>query len=144
MRSMSEATAGHRFWFTIGPAALGLVIHMIVAAMFGIGFVLLTRRVPQPVTAVAAVLGAVYGLVVFIVSAFVALPVAARITNTGGTISHMAAIVGWATFAMEHVMFGIVVGIVVGVVLDAIAPRKRQEDDTHVTAVDARSAMRFR
>ncbi|MEO8267347.1 MAG: hypothetical protein ABI706_17745 [Ilumatobacteraceae bacterium] len=38
MRSAAEAMAGNKFWFSAGPAVLGLMIHMMTGAMFGIGF----------------------------------------------------------------------------------------------------------
>jgi len=108
MRSVEEAMAGHRFWFDAGPAALGLVIHMVTGAMFGIGFVLLARRLRVPVNVLT---GAGYGLVVFVVSALVGLPIAAKVTGSGSTISDMASMVGWVTFAVEHMMFGAVLGV---------------------------------
>ena len=58
MRSVSEAMTGNRFWFTAGPAALGLLIHMMTAAMFGIGFVLVARRIRRAALVPA---GGVYG-----------------------------------------------------------------------------------
>ena len=50
--------------------------------------------------------GALHGRAVFVVSAFVGLPVAAKITASGSVISDMASMVGWATFAVEHMVFG--------------------------------------
>ncbi len=108
MRSGMEAMAGNRFWFSVGPAVLGLLIHMMTGAMFGVGFAFLARRLPRTARVPA---GAVYGLAVFVVSAFVGLPVAAKITNSGSTISDMASMVGYATFAVEHMMFGLVLGV---------------------------------
>jgi hypothetical protein len=35
---------------------------------------------------------------------------AAAVTGSGTTISHMAQTVGWATFAIEHMMFGLALG----------------------------------
>ena len=130
MRSVAEAMAGNRFWFSAGPAALGLLIHMMTGAMFGVGFALLARRLPRTALVPA---GAVYGLAVFVVSAFVGLPVAAKITGSGSAISDMATMVGWATFAVEHMMFGIVVG--------ALAVRTAPADDTTAAVGGARSAM---
>lgn len=109
MRSVEGAMAGHRFWFDAGPAALGLVIHMVSGAMFGVGFLLLTRRLRVPANVLT---GTAFGLVVFVVSAFVGLPIAANVTSTGSTISDMASMVGWVTFAVEHMMFGAVLGVV--------------------------------
>ena len=54
--------------------------------------------------------GMVFGLGTFFVSSFVGLRVAATITGAGTTISDMAKMVGWPTFALEHLMFGLVLG----------------------------------
>ena len=80
---------------------------MMTGAMFGIGFAFLARRLPRA-TLVPA--GAFYGLAVFVVSAFVGLPVAAKVTGSGTTISDMTSMVGWVTFAAEHMMFGLALG----------------------------------
>ena len=130
MRSGMEAMAGNRFWFSAGPAVLGLLIHMMTGAMFGIGFAFLARRLPRTVLIPA---GAMYGLAVFVVSAFVGLPVAAKITGSGATISDMASMVGWATFAVEHMMFGLVLGV--------LALRTAPADPSTDAVVSARSAM---
>ena len=99
-----EAMAGNKFWFSAGPAVLGVLIHMMTGAM-----------------------------AVFVVSAFVGLPVAAKITNSGTIISDMASMVGWATFAIEHMMFGLVLG--------TLALRAAPVDRPTDAVVDARSAM---
>ena len=130
MRSATEAMTGNKFWFSAGPAVLGLLIHMLTGAMFGIGFAFLARRLPRAVLVPA---GAAYGLAVFVVSALIGLPVAAKITGSGSTISEMASMVGWATFAVEHMMFGFVLGV--------IALRTAPTDDSTATVVGARSAM---
>ena len=77
--------------------------------------------------------GALYGLAVFVVSAFVGLPVAAKVTGSGTTISDMASMVGRATFAVEDVMFGLVLG--------AVALRSAPAEGTTDAVVGARSAM---
>ena len=130
MRSAMEAMTGNTFWFSAGPAVLGLLIHMMTGAMFGIGFAFLARRLPRTVLVPA---GAMYGLAVFVVSAFIGLPVAAKITNSGSTISDMASMVGWATFAIEHMMFGLVLG--------ALAFRAAPADRSTDAVIGARSAM---
>ena len=77
--------------------------------------------------------GAMYGLAVFVVSAFVGLPLAAKATGSGTTIADMASMVGWATFAIEHMMFGLVLG--------ALALRTASADHSTDAVVGARSAM---
>ncbi len=130
MRSVAEAMAGNKFWFTAGPAALGLGIHMMTGAVYGIGFAYLAHHLRRARLVPA---GALYGLAVFVVSVFVGLPVAAKVTGTGTTISEMASMVGWVTFAVEHVMFGLVLG--------AVALRSTSDDGHTVTEIGARSAM---
>ena len=107
MRSVAEAMDGSRFWFDLGPAALGMVIHMMTGAMFGMGFALLAERLPR--RSFVGV-GALYGLAVYAMSAFVLLPIAASITGSGDVIADMATMVGHGTFAVEHMMFGVVLG----------------------------------
>jgi hypothetical protein len=108
MTSVSQAMAGHHFWISVGPAALGLMIHMVTGAAYGMVFVLIAQRLRRSQVIPA---GMVYGLAVFVVSSFVGLPVAARLTAAGPVISNMAKMVGWSTFAVEHLMFGAVLGV---------------------------------
>jgi uncharacterized membrane protein YagU involved in acid resistance len=130
MRSAAEAMAGNKVWFSTGPAVLGLLIHMMTGAMFGIGFAFLARRLARTALVPA---GAMYGLAVFVVSALIGLPVAAKITGSGTTISDMASMVGWPTFAVEHMMFGLVLGV--------LALRTAPANGETAVAVGARSAM---
>ena len=108
MASVSQAMTGHHFWFTAGPAVLGLVIHMVTGAAYGMVFVLIAQRLRRSLVIPA---GMVYGLAVFVVSSFVGLPVAAKLTGAGPVITNMAKMVGWSTFAVEHLMFGTVLGL---------------------------------
>jgi len=70
---------------------------------------------------------------VFVVSAFVGVPVAASITGAGDTISDMARMVGYATLGVEHMMFGLVLG--------ALAFRAAPADSATAEVRGARSAM---
>lgn len=130
MTSVAEAMAGNRFWFAAGPAVVGLMIHMITGAAYGMGFDLLARRIPR--TSLLPV-GVAYGVGVFVVSSFIALPLAAAVTGSGVTISDMASMVGWATFAIEHMMFGVVLG--------AIALRRSPIEVSTGNATGSRSAI---
>jgi hypothetical protein len=107
MQSMTAAMAGDRFWFTAGAAIVGLLIHMMTGAVYGMGFALLVRRVRGGALVVA---GTLFGLLALLLSGFIGLPVAASITDAGSTISDMADMVGWGTFAVEHAIFGMVLG----------------------------------
>jgi hypothetical protein len=80
---------------------------MVTGALFGIGLAFVARAVPRRLL---VAFGTLYGLGVFAVTSFVFLPLAAAVTGSGTTISHMAQTVGWATFAIEHMMFGLALG----------------------------------
>lgn len=99
--------SGDMFTFTAGAAVVGLVIHMLTGAMYGVIFAFLARGI-RGVALIAA--GAVYGVAVLPFSGYIALPVAAEITGSGDPIADMADMVGWGTFAVEHVIFGTVLG----------------------------------
>ena len=112
MSSMRSATTGgSNFEFFAGPAVLGAVIHMMVGAMYGVGFgvvVSLTR-----IRGMALVAGGIaWGALVFVVSSFVGLPLAAAILNSGDQITNMAQLVGYGTFLVEHLIFGLVLGLI--------------------------------
>ncbi len=109
MTSMQHAMDGSTFYFAFGPAVLGAIIHMMIGAMYGAVFAiaaaLLQRRGPVLITA-----GAVWGAVVFVISSFIALPIAAALFGSGDQISQMASKVGYGTFLSEHVLFGLALG----------------------------------
>ena len=109
MTSMKHAMDGSTFYFAFGPAVLGAIIHMMIGAMYGaifaIAAALLQRRGPVLITA-----GAAWGAVVFVISSFIALPIAAALFSSGDQISQMASKVGYGTFLTEHVLFGLALG----------------------------------
>lgn len=108
--SMREAMAGRDFYFEAGPAMLGLAVHMMTGAAWGALFGVVALGLARLGAVVA---GVVYGAVVFLVMSFVVLPVAADLFDGGPPISDMAEMSGWGTFAIEHLIFGLVAGIVV-------------------------------
>jgi hypothetical protein len=98
---------------------------LLIGAVYGIAFAALGRTVRPGLLVIS---GPVYGLAVFALSSFVLLPIAAAITGSVDVISHMARMVGWPTFALEHMLFGAVLG---GVVLLA---RRHQQSTARVEA----------
>lgn len=109
MTSMDAAMAGNSFTVVFGPAVLGAVIHMMVGAMYGALFAVLARFMRWHGV---ALLGAaiVWGLVAFAISAWIGLPIAAALFGGGGPIRDMASMVGYPTFILEHLMFGVALG----------------------------------
>ena len=113
MASMQAAGAGTAFHFVFGTAALGAVIHIMTGAVYGAIFGLITSRLHLGLAAFAGI-GLVYGFLVFAVSAYVGLPVAAAIFGSGDPIRNMAALAGWGTFIIEHLLYGLTLGLLVG------------------------------
>jgi hypothetical protein len=89
-------------YFTFGPALLGLILHMMMAAIFGIVFALIVRAARLRGAAVVA-LGVVYGLVIMGVMSVVVLPILG--------IGSMPGTIGLPSFTMEHLHYGLVLGI---------------------------------
>lgn len=110
MTSMQKAMEGEtNFYFTFGPAIVGMTIHFMTGILYGIIFGLIARALRLSGGA-AVVAGAAYGIVVLLFSSFIGLPLAAAIFDGGDPIADMPKMVGWTTFSIEHVMYGIVLG----------------------------------
>ncbi len=111
MTSMESAMGGSNFEFFAGPALLGALIHMMIGAMYGAGFgVLASLAKIRGMALVAA--GVVWGGLVFVISAFAGLPLAAAIFNSGDQITNMAELVGYGTFLVEHLIYGLFLGLI--------------------------------
>jgi uncharacterized membrane protein YagU involved in acid resistance len=111
MTSMQSAMEGQGdFYFTMGPAAVGMLIHLATGAVYGILFALIARALRLS-GAVAFGTGMIFGVGVLLFSSFVGLPVAAALFDGGDPIADMPKMVGWTTFTIEHVIFGAVLGL---------------------------------
>lgn len=112
MSSMKSATmGGSNFEFFAGGALLGVLIHMMIGAMYGAIFgVLASLTRIRGMALVAAAIA--WGGLVFVISSFVGLPLAAAIFGSGDQITNMAELVGYGTFLVEHLIFGLVLGLI--------------------------------
>lgn len=110
MESMMAASAGTTFTFVAGPALVGLMIHMMVGAAFGAIFGLILTRLPELATTARIGAGMAFGVAAFAASAFVLLPMMSVVANDSDAIKNMASMVGYPTFLLEHVVFGMVLG----------------------------------
>ncbi len=110
MTSMEKAMEGEtNFYFTFGPTVIGMTIHFMTGIFYGIIFALIARAMRLSGGA-AVVAGAVYGIAVLLFSSFIGLPLAAALFDGGDPIADMPKMVGWTTFSIEHVTYGIVLG----------------------------------
>ncbi|MBS2963552.1 hypothetical protein KGA66_10875 [Actinocrinis puniceicyclus] len=114
MASMQHAMMGGAFYFSLGPALLGALVHMMVGAMYGAILALLVsmRRISAPMLVAA---GTVWGAVAFALSSWVLLPIVASVLSSGDQITHMASMVGYGTFLVEHLIFGMIAGVLLAV-----------------------------
>lgn len=110
MASMERAGGGDLYHFTLGPAALGMAIHLFTGIGWGIVFGLLVGAVRVTRAAVVPV-GVGFGLLIMLVMAYAVLPAVAGLFDSGPPIRDMATMVGWGTFAAEHALFGFVLGL---------------------------------
>jgi hypothetical protein len=112
MTSMTQSMHGNSGYFDLGPAVVGAMVHMMTGAMAGAIFaVVIARLHTSRVVVIAA--GAGFGLVVLLANSLIALPIIAHVFGGGDPIAHMAKIVGWAHFTIEHVLFGLALGLFV-------------------------------
>ncbi len=109
MMSMQQADAGQSFAFYAGPALVGAAIHMMTGAAFGAMFALIAGAARLRGIAVL-VAGVLWGVVVYLSSAFVLLGLAATAFGSGDQIKNMGSLVGQGTFFVEHVIYGAALG----------------------------------
>jgi uncharacterized membrane protein YagU involved in acid resistance len=101
-QTMMMAMHGGAFYFALGPAVLGLVVHMLWSACWGIIFGLIASGLH--LRGVAAVIGGmVYGVLVMLVMNFILLPIVGA--------PNLLTLLGGTTFIIGHLLFGMVVGL---------------------------------
>jgi hypothetical protein len=107
--SRGEAAAGYRFYLELGAAVAGLAVHLAIGAAFGAVFALLARglRLRGPLALVA---GAGYGLAVMALMGLLVLPATAGETAGGRLVADAPDLLGWPTFAAEHLVYGLGLG----------------------------------
>jgi hypothetical protein len=110
MTSAAEAQAGNAFYLSLGPAAVGLALHLAVGAAFGAIFGIAVSALGIR-GSVLVPLGILYGGLVLAFMAFAGLPITAALFDGGDPIRDMPMMAGWWTFTIEHLLFGAVLGI---------------------------------
>jgi len=121
-QSMMTAMHGGVFYFALGPAILGLVVHMMWSALWGIVFGLIAYRLHLR-GAAAVIGGMVYGVLIMLVMNFVVLPIVGA--------PNLLTLLGGTTFTIGHMLFGMVVGL---------WPVLRPQDFTNLLGRQARQA----
>lgn len=123
MSSMMSANQGEgAFEVSVGTAILGLVIHMMTGAAYGVLFAVAVNQLKLRGAGVLAGLGVAWGAIVFAVSSWIALPLASAIFGVGdfaegpmagkNPVADMPEMAGWGVFVSEHLLFGLVVGLI--------------------------------
>lgn len=110
MESMQHAMMGSTFYFSLGPALVGAMIHMMMGAMFGAVFAVMASLLRMR-GALLVASATVWGVIVFAISSWLGLPLAAAVFGSGDQIRNMASMVGYGTFLVEHLLFGMALGM---------------------------------
>ena len=110
VQSLQKAEAGERFFFTQEAFMFGTAAHIMVGAVLGTVFAVLAMRLHLRDKR-ALVAGAVYGLAVLVIMSALVLPVVARMSGAGQPISRMGGEIGWLTWVVLHVIFGLALGL---------------------------------
>ncbi len=92
----------HGLYFDFGPAMLGVIVHLLWSALYGIIFGLIVGAARLK-GGLALVAGLVYGLLVFLFMSYVILPIVG--------VASMPGMVGYPSFIAEHLIFGGVLGL---------------------------------
>jgi uncharacterized membrane protein YagU involved in acid resistance len=89
-------------YFSLGPALVGLIVHIMWSAMYGVIFALIARAARLH-GLLAIVAGLVYGLAVHLVMSVIVLP----LVGQGGMVGE----IGPPSFTVEHLLFGLTLGV---------------------------------
>jgi hypothetical protein len=108
VRSLEADLARDPFVVRPEMVIFGAVIHLAVGAFFGALFVLVARRLSSRREVLIA--GPIYGLVVMVFMAFIVLPLIALLLDAGSQVTGIPGRTGWLTFAIDHVVYGLVLG----------------------------------
>lgn len=90
------------FYFALGPALVGLVVHMMWSALYGMMFGLIAYVAHLKGT-LAVISGIVYGVLVMLLMSFLVAPIAGA--------PNLLQMLGGLSFTLGHLMFGLVLGL---------------------------------
>jgi uncharacterized membrane protein YagU involved in acid resistance len=89
-------------YFALGPALVGLVVHMMWSALYGMIFGLIVYATHLK-GALAVISGIVYGVLVMLLMSFIVAPIAGA--------PNLLQMPGGLSFTLGHLMFGLVLGL---------------------------------
>jgi hypothetical protein len=107
--SMAAAEAGDPLLYAPGAVTLGALVHLTCSLLFGAVFASLATRFQVAGPGVLAA-GVLYALAVMLAMSSVVLPLGAEVLGGGAVVADMPAQLGWATWIVAHVVFGLVLG----------------------------------
>ena len=90
------------FSFALGPALVGLVVHMMWSALYGMIFGLIVYATHLKGT-LAVIFGLVYGVLVMLLMSFIVAPLVGA--------PNLLQMLGGLSFTLGHLMFGLVLGL---------------------------------
>ena len=113
--SLQESATGSPFWFEPQTALPGVCVHLALAGLFGMLFVLLAREGRGAGRAALVAAGVAWSLLVAVVMV-PTLGLAGREVGGGALISDAPSQLGWPTYLGMHLVFGFALGVVVALI----------------------------
>jgi hypothetical protein len=107
--SVPASVNGEIFMLVPEPLITGVAIHLVVGGVFGGLFALVARtELAQRAILVAGVL---YGLAVMVVMGLLVVPLADAALSGDPRVASFPSVAGWLTFAVAHVIYGLVLAL---------------------------------
>jgi hypothetical protein len=106
--SLERTLADDRFFVASELVLFGVLLHLAVGGFFGavFAFVAPATRFPRH----RLVVGVVYALAVMLAMSVVVLPLLALLLDAGTEVSRFGGRIGWGTFVLQHVVYGLMLG----------------------------------
>lgn len=109
--SLAQAADGHAWYYRHEPMVLGMAIQVTFGGLLGLVFGLAVRALRPYGRRKTLLTGVAYGLIVMAIGALAFLPLIGRMFGAGEPITQMPLQVGLPLFALEFVVFGLVLGL---------------------------------
>lgn len=110
VRAALAAAPTDAFYWATAAALIGAGIHLMNSMVLGVVFGALAR-VARLRGLVAAAAGMVFGLVVMVIMQWAVQPATEAIFGGAPYTTDIAQVVGWATWPIAHLIFGVVLGL---------------------------------
>lgn len=107
-RALELTLEDDRFFVEAEMVFFGVILHLAVGGFFGAIFAFVARS--PAFQRQRLLVGVAYGLAVMVVMSVVVLPLVAVVLDAGDEVSRFPSRIGWPTFLLQHVVYGLMLG----------------------------------